>query len=123
MNNTFDNELQQVKAEIARADQTLIKAKQMQLLAQQQVGILNIALENIKRTCLYSNFEPCIFGHQCLLQGHDAACSQGQKNHFLMTSPTLEILLASPFLEEICISAVLNLEDPLAQHKNLLAPG
>jgi hypothetical protein len=35
---------------------------------------------------------------------------QGQKNNFVrVTSPTLKILLASPFLEVIPISAMLNL--------------
>ena len=38
MNNTFDAELQQVRAEIITADQTLIKAKEMKLKAQQQVS-------------------------------------------------------------------------------------
>jgi hypothetical protein len=39
------------------------------------------------------------------------ACNlrQGQKSKFSVTSPTLEILLASPFLEDIRISAMLNL--------------
>jgi hypothetical protein len=40
-----------------------------------------------------------------------------------VTSPTLEILLASPFLEDYLSHAESNLDDPLAQHQNLLAPG